>query len=372
MTLLGGITMTNAKAKMAALNDTQKELEEQRRELAQLMRMQEELKEITSQLTQLKGAEFSLRKAAEDPRESEIKKQELLLEAAHIKEKIIELDLIKSSLEDKLASVEQEEQNKKFDKYRTFSNIRELLKNSDVKIGQIEKEAGCQPGYMSRLDKPNSTSEPSVEFLITAARMLNISLDVLISKDLVALTPTEKYLVSFIEKLQRDTIVDKLEWRKENAEYLNHLDCDMNGYVDHPLFAHHEFYEEGECEYPELVSRITMSSESFGYATYINGDCYNLRLKDNAILYLMDISKTVHTVGDPEAFAEEIWLYKPGVGSNFLASSKSIQCGDLVHILFDTVRESMRHPQIKKDIKSVLDAFMNDDFGSDDDEMPFN
>lgn len=363
--------MTSAKAKIEALNDTQRELEEQRRELVYLIKMQERLKDVSSEINLLKGKEFTLRKASEDHRETEVKKQEILLEAAHIKEKINELDLVKSDLENKLAIVEQEEHNKKFDKYRTFSNIRELLKNSDVKIGQIEKEAGCQPGYMSRLDKPNSTSEPSVEFLITAARMLNISLDVLISKDLVSLTPTEKYLVSFMEKLQRDTIADKLEWRKESPEYLNQMDCDMNGYIEHPLFDHHEFYEEGESEYPELVSRITMDSESFGYATYINGECYNLRLKNGSILYLMDISKTVHRVGDSEAFAEEIWLYKPGVGNNFLVGSKSIQCGDLVHILFDTVRESMRHPQIKKDIKSVLDAFMNDDFGSDDEEMPF-
>lgn len=364
--------MTNAKAKMDALNDIQRELEEQRRELANVIRMQEELREVSNHLTQLVGKEFALRKAAEDPRESEVRKQEILLEAAHVKEKIIELELIKAALEDKLSAVDRTEQNKKFDKYRTFSNIRELLKNSDVKIGQIEKEAGCQPGYMSRLDKPNNTSEPSVEFLFTAAKMLNISLDVLVSKDLVSLTPTEKYLVSLFEKLQRDTTADKLEWRKEKAEYLNGMGCDMNGYVEHPLFDHHEFYEEGECEYPELVSRITMNSESFGYGTYINGDCYNLKLKNSAILYMMDICKSVHRVGDGDAFAEEIWLYKPGAGSEFLASSKSVQCGELVHMLFETVRESMRHPQIKKDIKSVLDAFMNDDFGNDDDEMPFN
>jgi hypothetical protein len=369
--------MTNTKAKLDAINDTQRELEEQRKELAQLMRTQEELKDISAQLTQLRGQEFVLRKAAEDPKETEIRKQEMLLEAAHINEKITELDLIRAALENRLEEAEQIEANKKFDKYRTFSNIRELLKTSDVKIGQIEKEAGCQPGYMSRLDKPSNASEPSVEFLTTAAKMLNVSLDVLVLKDLVSLTPTEKYIISVMEKLQRDTIADKLEWKKEGAEYLNNLDCDINGYVDHPLFEYHEFYEEGEGCYPDLVNRITMDSDSFGYATFISGDCYNLKLKNNSILYLMDVSKTVYKVGDADAKAEEIWLYKPRVGVNFLVGSKSLQCGDLVHILFETVRESMRHPQIKKDIKSVLDAFMNDDFDDDDDddddddEMPF-
>ena len=363
--------MTNVKAKMDALNDSQRELEEQRKELNHIIRMQEELKETVAHITQLNGREFSLRKAAEDSRESEVKRQELLLEAARVKEEISALEIIKISLEDRLNSIEREPQNKKFDKYLTFSNIRELLKKSDVKIGQIEKEAGCQPGYMSRLDKPNNTAEPSVEFLITAARMLNISLDILISKDLVALTPTEKYIVSFIEKLQRDTIGEKLEWRRDKREYLNNLQTDINGYIEHPLFESHEFFEEGETGYPDLVYRITMNSESFGYATYIRGDCYNLKLKNNSVLYLMDISKSVHRVDDVEAFAIEMWLYTPGTGVNFLISTKSVQCGELVRILFDTVRESMKHPQIKKDVKAVLDAFMDDDFGSDDEEMPF-
>ena len=43
---------------------------------------------------------------------------------------------------------------KNFDKSVCFSNIRELLRqNPDVKIGQIEKEAGIRLGYMSRLEK---------------------------------------------------------------------------------------------------------------------------------------------------------------------------------------------------------------------------
>ena len=58
---------------------------------------------------------------------------------------------------------------KNFNKTLCFSNIRELLRqNPDVKIGQIEKEAGIRLGYMSRLEKDGNTSEPSMEFVVTA------------------------------------------------------------------------------------------------------------------------------------------------------------------------------------------------------------
>lgn len=53
---------------------------------------------------------------------------------------------------------------KNFNKYTCFNNIRALLKvNPDVKIGMIEKEAGVRLGYMSRLEKPDNSSEPTLD-----------------------------------------------------------------------------------------------------------------------------------------------------------------------------------------------------------------
>lgn len=96
---------------------------------------------------------------------------------------------------------------KNFNKTLCFSNIRELLRqNPDVKIGQIEKEAGIRLGYMSRLEKDGNTSEPSMEFVVTAAKLLKVSVDTLISVDLTGLTPTEQYITSFFDKLKEDTL----------------------------------------------------------------------------------------------------------------------------------------------------------------------
>lgn len=67
-----------------------------------------------------------------------------------------------------------------FDKHKCLANIRQLLQSSDVKIGQIEKAAKCQPGYLSRIEKPTNTAEPSITFVSTAAEMLNTSIDTLV------------------------------------------------------------------------------------------------------------------------------------------------------------------------------------------------
>ena len=92
-----------------------------------------------------------------------------------------------------------------FDKYICFNNIRTLLKvNSDVKIGMIEKEAGVRLGYMSRLEKPDNTSEPTMEFVSTAAKMLDVSIDFLVSANIDEVTPTEEYVLKFLKNISDD------------------------------------------------------------------------------------------------------------------------------------------------------------------------
>ena len=364
--------MSDVMDKLNALNDTQKEINEERCRIEQVMKMQHEHEQLKAQLTELRGKEFALRKMAEEKAISEVKKQELLLEAARIKEHIMQLDKVYESLDSKLKEENTFSGNKQFDKYKCFANIRELLKNTSIKIGQIEKEAGCQPGYMSRLDKVNNSSEPSVEFLVTAAKLLGVSIDVLVSVDLTAMTATEQYLVSFLDKLKTDTIADRLEWTKLSQNELDAIHPDCNGCVDHPLFDLNEFYEEGEYECPERVTRVTFTSEAFGCATAINDDCYSLKLKNRSVLYLMDLCKSVYRVNDTDAFAKEVWMYTPGARLNFLVSNRNIQYMDLVNVLFETVKENVRHPQIKKNVKFIMDAFMNNDFEDDEEELPFN
>lgn len=263
---------------------------------------------------------------------------------------------------------------KNFNKTLCFSNIRELLRqNSDVKIGQIEKEAGIRLGYMSRLEKEGNTAEPSMEFIVTAAKLLKVSIDTLITVDLTGLTPTEQYIVSFFDKLKADTLKDKLDWNRETAFNLNRMEADINGWVYHPLFAEETFYEETECEYPEEVTRIVFNSKTFGPHTYICGDCFNLRLKNGTTLYLMDIEKSVHRTGDMTAYAKEAWMSVPHKGCQLLvASQDDTPVAPLLEVLFSIVKERMEHPKVNNDVMYAIDSFMKDDIEDDDtDECPF-
>ncbi len=327
---------------------------------------------ISSQ-KKLQGALAELEAACNSERESNMMEffdkygsQEQILERIDALEKeCTQWESMLSKLEELLS------EKRNFDKTLCFSNIRELLRqNPEVKIGQIEKEAGIRLGYMSRMEKDGNTAEPSMEFIITASKLLKVSIDTLVSINLAVLTPHEQYIVKFFDKLKADTIADKLDWNSEKAFDLNHLDTDENGQTSHPLFSYGTFYDEGEHGYPEPVSRIAFPSNTFGYNTFIKDDCFNLRLKNGTVLYLMSVEKNVHHNNDSNAIAIEAWLFVPRSGSSVLVTSlDGTPIAPIVADLYETVKLQMKHPKINKDALIAIDAFMNDDI--DDDEIPF-
>ncbi len=99
-----------------------------------------------------------------------------------------------------------------FDKCLCLKNIRTLLKKSDIKIGQIENRAHVRPGYLSILEKESSTSEPSIRFLATAAKMLKVSLDDLIYTRFEELSEDEQMINDFLTDVLDDTLNKKISW----------------------------------------------------------------------------------------------------------------------------------------------------------------
>lgn len=264
-------------------------------------------------------------------------------------------------------------ENRNFNKSLCFSNIRELLKeNPEVKIGQIEKEAGIRLGYMARLEKGDNPAEPSIEFIVTAAKLLNVTVDTLLYKDLANLSPTERYLVNFIEKLKIDTNDNKLNWKVETPFELTRNFIDINGNSLHPLFSLQTFYRKTEIEYPEEVTENVYVSKTFGPNTWINGDCFNLRLKNGATIYLMDIVKDVHRVNDKSAYVKEAIMYVPNGKTQVLATTRDeYPIGTLLEELHSIVKEYMKHPPVNNDVMYAIDAFMNNDLSDDEQVLPF-
>lgn len=109
-----------------------------------------------------------------------------------------------------------------------FDNVDFLIKSENRKIGEVESDAGVSAGYISRTSKDGG-SRPGIDFIMNIAKVLHVSIDTLLKVDISSLTPTERYLISFLKKLEHDTVHDLLAWERVSAESLNNMETDQNG-----------------------------------------------------------------------------------------------------------------------------------------------
>lgn len=273
-----------------------------------------------------------------------------------------DLEKMEEQIDNYITSLEiDKEEFKHFDKKVCFSNIRELIKhNSNVRIGQIENEAGLRAGYMSRLEKDNNMTEPSLEFVVTAARMLNVSIDTMVSIDITKLTDTEKYLSNFFDKIIQDTLSGKIKWNKEKAEELNNMeyliDCDMKN----PLFELEENYIiDGVNSYPDKTLKPIFRSHNFESSTCIKEDCFNFQMEDGMWVYIMSIVGLHQTSDMNRETAREIWMWSESSGKKYLLSNRDESpIATEVDRVFETIKERVSRPLISEDIIDSINRFM--------------
>lgn len=254
-----------------------------------------------------------------------------------------------------------------------FDNISQLIKENKAKIGELESHANVSAGYISRTSKDEG-SKPGIDFVVSVAEFFGVSVDTLINVEFNSLTPTERYLIKFFEKLKKDTVGDQVRWIKYTPDELNHADPDINGFVDHPLMNYETFLDEGE-EYPEEVTRAVMNSNSYGLRNAISGDSFQLDMANSTSIHIMSISKSKYRVNDSDSHCVEIWSVTKGGELQFLASSgRTNSLSYLVDDLYQTVLEDSKHPRLNNSLTYAIDSYMSNGIVTSDidySDLPF-
>ena len=168
-----------------------------------------------------------------------------------------------------------------FNKQLLFENIGFLVRERGLKIGELETAAGVSPGYISRTSKDGGPT-PGIEFVVRVASELKVSIDTLISTNLADITPTERYLIGFLDKLVSKTgdhqmiwcSVTEKKWREEAD----------NG---NPLFRVRKRPTDGSSSNYPFVLLLNSLEEPGEYMPY--GPCYYLNLSPNDILWITRI-----------------------------------------------------------------------------------
>lgn len=255
-----------------------------------------------------------------------------------------------------------------------FDNISFLVKSNNTKIGELESHANVSAGYISRTSKDDG-AKPGVDFVVNVADYFNISIDTLINVQINAITPTERYLITFFEKLKKDTIEGQLRWLKYTPDALNYLESDINGFVDHPLMEYESFTDLDEEGFPTEVTRTVMDSNTFGMRSVIAGDSFELKMANNTSIHLMNLCKSIYKVNDQESHSIEIWSTTSGESPQFLASNvRRNNLNYLVDDLYQAVFEDSKHPRLNDRLKYAIDSYLDNGINIGDknyNDLPF-
>ena len=250
-----------------------------------------------------------------------------------------------------------------FNKKLMMDNISVLLKRKVMKIGELESQANVSAGYLSRLAK-DENSKPSVELITKIAGILGVSMDVLLGCNLSSQNPTEQYLFDFLQKLNKDTLENKLDWHKETPELLSYYDClDVDDYDNnnnyHPLFEILEYASGFEPGLPETIYKVGPRSKLFENKAYPYDDWFSLKMQGKYWLYLISVHEMIHDPKTDVHSGLELWLC-------FTRNQKECLCttGEDSAVsakLFELYKSLKMCIQLDGLVKSVIDDFMNDE-----------
>lgn len=201
-----------------------------------------------------------------------------------------------------------------FDKKRCIENIYALAKEKGLKIGDIEEKAGVSKGYLSRINKEDSTSIPTIDLLASIAEQLGVGIDFLVNFPRGVLSPNEEFVYQFIDKLMRGTMAGKLDWVVETVGILSE---DTDSPVSNPLVRTTKNYsDEAEVWYDTHAYTSAIYSDG---GTEVVGNCYHAALPTSRMtVYLNSIRYFIPVEGERFASTRtedviEVYLVTDGV-----------------------------------------------------------
>ncbi len=258
-----------------------------------------------------------------------------------------------------------------FDKKRCMDNIYAIAKDKKIKIGDLEKEAGVSGGYISKLNKEDNKAIPSIEILLSIAKVLGVSLDFLVSVNYAELGENEIYFSTFIDKLILGTEKQKVVWEIESGSYLN-SNMEGDGF-EHPLFIS----IPSVVEHPETghlidIVKNTYQSRFLAIDDVCKfGNCYHCELSKKQKLYMMKVylgdanysseeELRICYYTKPEHMEIELYIVDERNNVSPLCSTFSVEgeMRELIKKMYDMVSTDRRTINVSSNVKGIIDDFM--------------
>ena len=250
-----------------------------------------------------------------------------------------------------------------FDRKRLLSNIATLTKDKNVRMGDLEAAAGVSAGYFSRLNKGESNAIPNIEVIAAVAEKLEVTIDCLVRVDYETLTPSERYLIDFINKLISKATSFEMLWEGESVKKMLAAGMNQDGCAIHPLFEVRSVnMGTGMSGYPDYEDQVVYNS-LFHEGEFLGllGPSYHIDFDGGSVFWIADVGIEY---GEEMAPDEEIELY---MQKNYkvIPICHTVANGvspfnEILFSLYKAAAETSKRPKIDASVKSAIDSFMED------------
>ena len=298
--------------------------------------------------------------------EEERERQDLEEQLINIKRRISEIDteIVKMQRELnelRIQMIDEPHLSKKFNKTLCIQNIRYLLPKKKIRLGDIEKASGNSPGYLSRLEKPGNTTDPSIEFLMNAAEMLGVGIDALVNYEMSKPSPNDELLLSFIGKLMDDTRSDTLYWIAELASTHSIIEktASVDGDQPHILYKLHE---ENDPETGKKTALGWFYSSQFYPDTpiIVDGISYHSVINDNGDeIYIMNCKDVSEDTVSREPFFEMYHIdHLKEVHAVYCTRFSKDRIASELEQLYKLIKGSQDHVRLSDSTKNMMLGYL--------------
>lgn len=244
-----------------------------------------------------------------------------------------------------------------FDKNNCISLIYDLARSRDIKIGQLEENAGLSKGYLARALNGDSTFSPPASSLVSIASQLGVTVDFLlngIERD--KLTSNEQYILNFVETLRNETLNGKIDWKTHSS--INRLFGQIR-----TTWSNIKDNDKSSAEY--LYYKIISCNDN--KFNQVVGDIFSVSLPNTEdVIYITKVLNDI-VINDEnfniDNYGDDIdyqLLINQGCKTSIICSTVMLndKLKQAIIELYYLIRENNSKIELNKDIRNSIDSFM--------------
>lgn len=249
----------------------------------------------------------------------------------------------------------------KIDNTKCINNIYYLIKDRNMKIGDVENRVGVSAGYFSRLSKEANQTLPSLETICNIADLLNVSIDALLYLDLNEMGAQDKLVSDFILRLIDKTTSGKLLWTRGDS---NTIYVDIQNFDGHPLYEEIEYKEGDRIDYDDPLYKFKYNT-IFRNGGDIVGEFYEVYLEEEkAKLYIVKTAIINYSIVDDGItdVSYELFIYADNELNGICNTDSKLGkfYEKILPQLYNTAAVSSRKSKINGKVKNIITSFMRD------------